>query len=66
MAVISNLEGYLMKEKSKTGLFHRLTSDIIKRYFKVQKIEVRTSESKCACLPTNILAPGGWIMIMNP
>lgn len=37
----SKLQGYLTKEKSKTGLLHGLTGDVNKRYFRVQKIEVR-------------------------
>lgn len=41
MENLSALRGYLMKEKSKTGLLHGLTGDINKRYFKVQRIEVR-------------------------
>lgn len=41
MVDVSELQGYLMKEKSKTGILHGLTGDINKRFFKVQKIEVK-------------------------
>lgn len=42
MTDVSMLQGYLMKEKSKTGLLHGLTGDVNKRYFRVRKIEVRS------------------------
>lgn len=40
------LQGYLLKEKSKSGMLHGLTGDINKRYFRVQRIEVSKIERK--------------------
>lgn len=40
MAEAMQLEGYLMKEKSKLSLLHGLTGDVNKRYFRIRNIEV--------------------------
>lgn len=41
MADAQKLEGYLMKEKWKSGFLHGLTGDVNRRYFRVRTIEVK-------------------------
>lgn len=59
MVHVSELQGYLMKEKSKTGILHGLTGDINKRFFKVQKIEVKIKYNpytfNCCCTTIDII-----------
>ncbi|CAM9207865.1 unnamed protein product, partial [Discosporangium mesarthrocarpum] len=65
MVDVSDLQGYLMKEKSKTGLLNGLTGDSNKRYFKVQKIE--GGEEWALCYYKNRLDNGirGWIYLRD-
>lgn len=49
------LEGYLLKEKSKLSRLHGLTGDINKRYFRIRSVEVGKFSCECYAHERNAL-----------